>query len=115
MLRISRTEGEALSAIDDGSSKAECNRGNAVGKIHRGDRVEVPGTNNAGEVGIETLIVCGADDLLDDHRHLFFFEAIGRGADVSFCVLAEGRGINTLDRLGQSIQSFLIRNAGWRA
>ena len=38
MLGISRTEGEALAAIDHGAPKAECDRGDAVGEIHRRDR-----------------------------------------------------------------------------
>ena len=37
--------------------------------------------------------------LLQDHRHLFFFQAIRRGAHVGFGVLAEGGRIDALDGL----------------
>ena len=45
--------------------------------------------------------------LLQNHRHLFFFQAIGRGAHISLGVLAEGRSVDALDRLGKFVEADL--------
>jgi len=42
--------------------------------------------------------------LLQDDRHLFFFETVGSGAYVAFGMLAEGGRIDAFDCLRQPLQ-----------
>ncbi len=56
-------------------------------------------THDAGKIRVEALAVHLAHNLLQDDRHLFLFQAVGRGAHVGLGVLAERGSVNALDRL----------------
>ena len=53
--------------------------------------------HNARKIRIETLAMNGADHLLQNHRHLFFFQAIWRRPNISLGVLAKSGSIDALD------------------
>ena len=57
--------------------------------------------HDSGEIRIKALPVGRAHNLLENHRHLFFFQAVGRGAHILLCMLAEGRRVDALDRFHQ--------------
>src|SRR3984885_4146384 len=107
MSRIARAEAHTLSTVDDGASETESDGCDSVRIRHRLDRIEVVRTHDAREVGVEALSVQLADNLLQNHSHLFFFQAIRRGANVGLCVLAESRGIDALDRLREFVEARL--------
>src|SRR5215472_9418825 len=105
--RIARTETEAFTAVDDGASQAERNGGDSVGKGHRLYRIKVVRTHDAGEVGIEALTMLSSYDLLQNHRHLFFFQTIGGCAYIHLRVLTERRSIYALDGFAQFVEANL--------
>ena len=51
------------------------------------------------------MVMRRSHDLLQNDRHLLFFQTIGGGSHISLGVLAERRGVDSLDRLGKLIQS----------
>src|SRR5579864_8580992 len=88
--RIARTEAEALATIYHGAAQAESDRGDAVSEGHGFYGIEVVRTHNSRKIGIEARAMHRAYHLLQNHRHLFFFQTIRGGAHVGLGVLAEG-------------------------
>ena len=108
MARRARTEVQHASAFDDRPAQAERHRGHAVLGLQRCLRIEVVRPRHAREIGIEPRPVLGADDLLNDDRHLLFFEAVGRRPQVGLGVAQEGRRIHPLHRLHQPRQALVV-------
>src|ERR1700686_1164025 len=86
---IARTEAQALAAIDYRAAKTKSDRGNAISESHRRYRIKIVGAYHARKIRIEAWAVNRAHNLLEHDRHLFLFQAIGSGAHVSLCMLAE--------------------------
>ncbi len=104
---VARTEPQTRTAVDDRSPHPERHGHDPVLRAARAGGIEVVRARHAGEVGIEAPPVLGADDALDDHRHLLFLEAVGRHLQEGLGLLGEGRGVDALDRLDQLDQTLL--------
>ena len=99
VLRIPRAEHQALAPVHDGTAQTQSYGSDAVSKSHRRHGIEVVRTHDPGKIRIKTLAVQGAHDLLQNHRHFFFFQPVGSRAHVGLGVLAEGGGVYALDCL----------------
>src|SRR5215469_12112754 len=105
--RIFRAEADAFATVNHGSSQPECDCCDSIRICHRLNRVEIMRSDHAGKVRIKTWAMQRADDLLQNHGHLFFFQTIRGGAHVRLSMLAESRSVNSLYRLGEFLESNL--------
>src|SRR4029077_2925266 len=104
--RIARAECQTLTAIDHSAAEAQDDCGNAVVRVHRRHWIEVIGAHDSGEIRIKTLVVGGADHLLENDGHFFFFQPIRRRAHVCLRVLAEGGCVHPLDRFYELLKTY---------
>ena len=60
--------------------------------------------HDSGEIRIKSLPVGRAHNPLENHRHFFLFQTVGRGPHVGFRMAAEGGGVDAPDGLAQCRQ-----------
>jgi hypothetical protein len=109
---ITRTESQTLPAIHHRPAQAESHGRDAIVEGHGRHRIKIVRAHDSGEIRIKTLPVRRAHNLLENHRHLFFFQTIGRRAHVGLRMAAEGGGVDAPDGLAQRQQS-LVEVACW--
>ena len=98
MPRVAGAEGQRAFSVHHRAAQTQGHGDDAVLGLHRGRRIEVVRARHPRDVGIEAAAVRDPDHLLDDHRHLLFFEAVRRDLEVVLGVLREGGGVDPLDR-----------------
>ncbi len=101
---IARAESQTLPAIHHGSAQAQSDGGDAVFEGHRRHGIIIARAHDSGEIGIEARPVARAHNLLENHRHFFFFQAIRRRPHVGLRMAAEGGGVDAPDGLAERLQ-----------
>ena len=104
---ITRTESQTLPAIHHRPAQAESHGRDAILEGHGRHRIKIVRAHDSGEIRIKALPVGRAHNLLENHRHLFFFQTIRRRAHVGFRMAAEGGGVDAPNGLAQRQQSLV--------
>src|SRR5689334_7497215 len=105
MTRITWAESHTLAAINHCSSHAQGHCRHSIAECHGRHWIEVVRPSHSRKIGIKPLTMRRAHDLLDDDRHLFFLESIWRRPHIGLSMLAEGRSIDSLDRIDERIKA----------
>ena len=85
MIGIFRAEPDGDSAVHNRLAQAQCDTDDAVQRLLGRHGIEVVGFRHSRKIRIETCPMLLPDHLLNDDRHLFFFEPVIRDFEVILC------------------------------
>jgi len=81
---ISRAKSQTLPSIHHRAAQAQGDGRDAILESHRRHGIKIARAHDSGEIRIKALLVGSAHNLLENHRHLFLFQAIWRSPDDAF-------------------------------